>query len=186
MNLSYLNQNITKLLSQRDWLIALAATLALSNVLLSMIVFGKREQVILVPPHHAKSLRVQGTDVSQEYLEEMGVYMSKLLLDLSPATFTYNHEVLLKYVAPESYGALKKKLLKDGEQYAKLQLSTSFKPSQVTANPKTLHVDIIGILTSYIAGKEVESVQELITLEFTQRGGGLLLKRVTGGLNHES
>lgn len=155
-------------------------------MLLSIIVFGKREQVILVPPHHSKSFRVQGSDISQEYLEEMGVYMSKLLLDLSPATFTYNHEVLLKYVTPESYGTLKKKLLKDGEQYTKLQLSTNFKPSQITANPKTLQVDVIGTLTSYVAGKEVESSQELVTLEFTQRGSGLLLKRVKGGLQHES
>lgn len=186
MNLSYSNQNTTNLRSQRNWLMVLSGILVLSNVLLSMIVFGKREQVILVPPHHTKSLRVQGTDISQEYLEEMGVYISKLLLDLSPATFMYNHEVLLKYVAPEFYGALKKKLLRDGEQYTKLQLSTNFKPSQVTASPKKLQVDVIGTLTSYIASKEVESTQEIITLEFTQRGGGLLLKRVKGGLQHES
>ena len=186
MNHSFLNQDVTKFRFQRDWLIALTATLALSNVLLSLIVFGKREQVVLVPPHHAKSLRVQGNDISKEYLEELGVYMAKLLLDLSPASFSYNHEVLLKYVAPESYGVLKKKLMKDGEQYTKLQLSTSFKPSQVTATPKTLHVDVIGTLTSYIAGKEVESSQEIVSLEFTQRGGGLLLKRVKGGLQHES
>ena len=186
MKIDFLHQDITQLVSHRNWLVALVGVLALTNVLLSMIVFGKREQVILVPPHHAKSLRVQGNDISKEYLEELGVYMAKLLLDLSPASFSYNHEVLLKYVAPESYGALKKKLFKDGEQYTKLQLSTSFKPSQVTAIPKTLTVDVIGTLTSYIAGKEVESTQELIILEFTQRGGGLLLKRVKGGLQHES
>lgn len=186
MKTDFFHQNITKLLSQRKGLVALTALLAFSNVLLCLIVFGKREQVILVPPQITKSLRVQGDVISKEYLEEIGVYMAKLLLDLSPSSYSYNHEVLLKYVAPESYGALKKKLLKDGDQYTTLQLSTSFKPSQVTAYPKTLQVDVIGTLTSYIAGKEADSSQELVTLEFTQRGGGLLLKRVRGGLQHES
>ena len=174
MKTDFFHQNITKLLSQRKGLVALTALLAFSNVLLCLIVFGKREQVILVPPQITKSLRVQGDVISKEYLEEIGVYMAKLLLDLSPASYSYNHEVLLKYVAPESYGALKKKLLQDGDQYTTLQLSTSFKPSQV------LKEDITGryahrldedgnedkslspkdgasrALTSFVAGQEEE------------------------------
>src|SRR4030066_1598133 len=102
MKTDFLHQNVTKLLSQRKWLRALTGLLVLSNVLLCLIVFGKREQVILVPPHITKSLRVQGDVISKEYLEEIGVYMAKLLLDLSPSSYSYNHEVLLKYVAPES------------------------------------------------------------------------------------
>ncbi|HCC24858.1 MAG TPA: hypothetical protein DEP85_05050, partial [Holosporales bacterium] len=60
MKTDFFHQNITKLLSQRKGLVALTALLAFSNVLLCLIVFGKREQVILVPPQITKSLRVQG------------------------------------------------------------------------------------------------------------------------------
>src|SRR5437660_12446522 len=97
----------------------------------------KSERIILVPPHIKRTLWVEGGEVSKEYLEEMGAYLSKLLLDLSPTSFSYNHETLLKYAAPEAYGTLKKQLLKDGEQYTKLQLSTHFRPAQITANPQT-------------------------------------------------
>lgn len=185
MNLSFLGQDIIRLLSDRNWLLFFASTFALSNILLGVLVFGKREQVILVPPNITKPLKVQGGDVSKEYLEEIGIYMSKLLLDLSPSSFPYNHETLLKYAAPEAYGPLKKRLLKDGHQYQKLQLSTHFNPSQVTAFPDSLKIEVKGTLTSYVAGKQIDSTQETLWLNFTHRGGGLLLKNVKGGYHHE-
>ena len=186
MNIEYLHQNIIKLLSQRNSLFILLAILSLSNVLLVAALICKSERVILVPPHIHKSLWVEGGEVSSEYLEEMGAYLSKLLLDLSPTSFPYNHETLLKYATPEAYGDLKKQLIHDGEQYTQLQLSTHFKPQEVIADPQTLEVQVKGLLTSFIAGKQIRESQETLSLKFTQRGGGLLLESTTGGIPHAS
>lgn len=185
MNVDVLDQDIERLLRQRKWLMILSGALLISNLLSGFIVLSKREQVILVPPHFTKSLKFQGSEVSKEYLEEFSIYLTMIFLDLSPSSFSYHHDILLKYVTPESYGSLKKKLLKDGEQYKKLQLSTNFQVSQVTADPKSLTVEVKGILTSYVAGKQVESTLESVVLEFTNRGGGLLLKQLIGGLSDE-
>jgi len=180
----YLHQSIIKLLSQRNGLLALAGILSLSNVLLVVGLICKSERVILVPPHIHKSLWVEDGEVSKEYLEEMGAYLSKLLLDLSPTSFPYNHETLLKYATPEAYGSLKKQLIHDGEQYIKLQLSTHFKPAEVIANSQTLEVQVKGMLTSFMAGKQIRESQETLSLQFTQRGGGLLLESISGGNEH--
>ena len=153
-------------------------------MILTTALFLKNERTILVPPHITKTLWVEGGTVSKEYLEEMGLYISKLLLDLSPTGFSYNHETLLKYAAPEAYGALKKQLMEDGEHYTKLQLSTHFKPTEVKANPNKLHVEVKGTLSSYVAGKEIRSSLETLSLQFSLRGAGLLLEKVTGGLSH--
>lgn len=176
MKLDFFQHNITKLLSQRNNLFVLAGALVFSNVLLVVGLICKHERIILVPPQITKTLWVQGSEVSQEYLEEMGLYISKLLLDLSPTSFPYNHAVLLKYATPEAYGNLKKQLMKDGEHYTKLQLSTHFKPTEITANPQTLRVEVKGQLLSYVAGKQIQDSQETIFLKFAMRGSGLLLE----------
>lgn len=178
MKFDFLKYNITELLPQRNSLFVLVGILSLSNVLLVVGLVCKNERVILVPPQITKTLWVQGGEVSQSYLEEMGLYMSKLLLDLSPTSFAYNHAVLLKYATPEAYGALKKQFIKDGEQYTKLQLSTHFKPTEITANPQTLEVEVKGQLLSYVAGKQIQDSQETLFLKFAMRGGGILLERV--------
>ncbi|MBS0272302.1 MAG: type IV conjugative transfer system protein TraE [Proteobacteria bacterium] len=182
----FLHQNIIKLLSQRNGLLILGGVLSLSNVLLVAALICKSERTILVPPYINKTLWVEGREVSKEYLEEMGAYLSKLLLDISPSSFSYNHETLLKYATPEAYGTLKNQLLKDGEHYIQLQLSTHFKPIEVTANPKSLEVHVKGLLTSFIAGKQIRDVQESLFLQFTQRGGGILLESISGGTPHVS
>ncbi|MBS0271671.1 MAG: type IV conjugative transfer system protein TraE [Proteobacteria bacterium] len=186
MKAEFLHQNIIKLLSQRNGLLMLAGILSLSNVLLVVALICKSERIILVPPHIHKVLWIEGGEISKEYLEEMGAYLSKLLLDISPTSFPYNHETLLKYATPEAHGELKKQLIKDGEQYTQLQLSTHFKPAEVIASPQILEVQIKGLLTSFMAGKQVKESQETIILKFTQRGGGLLLESISGGNPHAS
>ncbi len=185
MKTEFFFHNILKTISQRNIWIGMAAGMTVSILVLSAALFLKNERTILVPPQINKTLWVEGRTVSKEYLEEMGIYMSKLLLDLSPSSFTYNHETLLKYVAPEAYGALKKQLMEDGEQYTKFDLSTHFKPTQVIANPSTLQVEVKGNLTSYMANKEIKSSLETVSLHFSLRGAGLLLEKVTGGIAHD-
>ncbi|MBY0500432.1 MAG: type IV conjugative transfer system protein TraE [Alphaproteobacteria bacterium] len=184
MEADFLRHNILETISQRNAWIGISTLMAMSTVLLSMAIFLKNERTILVPPHITKTLWVEGGTVSKEYLEEMGLYISKLLLDLSPTSFAYNHETLLKYATPEAYGILKKQLIEDGEHYTKLQLSTHFKPTEVKANPNKFFVEVKGNLTSYVAGKEIHSSLETLSLQFSLRGAGLLLEKVTGGHSH--
>jgi conjugal transfer pilus assembly protein TraE len=108
MKADFLHHNILKVISQRNAWIGVSALMAMSNILLSTALFLKNERTILVPPHITKTLWVEGGAVSKEYLEEMGLYVSKLLLDLSPLSFVYNHETLLRYTTPEAYGGFKK------------------------------------------------------------------------------
>lgn len=164
----------------------LVGFLGVSNALLALTVFWKSEKTILIPFDLQTPCWVQGKRVSREYLEQVGRDVAMLLLDISPASYSYKHEALLKIVVPESYGALKGQLMKDGEQYESLQLSTSFKPSEITALPETLAVQVKGTLTSYMAQKEVHSSLESLTFQFIHRGGLLLLKSVSGGNPHVS
>ena len=45
------------------------------------------------------------------------------------------------------------------------------------ATPSTLQVNVKGILTSYVAGKEMSSLPETVAIQFSLRGAGLLLEK---------
>jgi len=186
MKFDFFKENILELHFQRNFFAILSGVLLLNTILLSGAVFWKRERTILVPPRLTKQMWVQGNAVSQEYLSEMAGYIAKLFLDLSPSNFAYNHNLLLTYATPEAYGALKKQFLKEAEEYTKLQLSTHFKPAEITASPETLEASVTGTLSSYVAGKHVRDSQETVAIKFTHRDAGLLLEQVTGGLKNES
>lgn len=183
MNFEFFKDNILELRVQRNIIGVLATVLLLNNLILSGAVFYGRERVVLVPPRITKQLWVQGNEVSKEYLTEMGAYISKLFLDLSPSTVSYNHGILLTYATPEAYGSLKKQFLKEAEEYTKLQLSTHFKPIEILANLETMEVSIKGSMSSYVAGKHIRDSQEAVVIRFTHRDAGLLLEKVTGGLS---
>lgn len=186
MNFDFFKENILDLRVQRNLLGLLAAALLVNNLILSGAVCFSRERIVLVPPRITKQLWVQGNQVSKEYLTEMGAYMSKLFLDLSPATVFYNHGTLLTYATPEAYGQLKKQFRKEADEYTKLQLSTHFKPIEILSNPETMEVTIKGSMRSYVAGKHIRDSHETVVIQFTHRDAGLLLEKVTWGLPQES
>jgi len=186
MKVAFLHQNMSKLISQRNGFFILVGFLVLSNVMLVTLVLGKKEKVILIPPQLENPFWVKGEEVSAEYLEDMGHFMAMLLLDISPTSFPFKHKVLLRHTTPEAYGPLHAQLLKDGEHYISLQLSTHFKPSQVIANPKTWEADVTGSLTSFVGDKKVKETTETLTFKFTHRAGYFLLERVSGGNPHAS
>ena len=180
MNFSFFKENILNLRTQRNGLGILAGLLLVNNLILSGAVFYKRERTILVPPKVSKPFSIQGDAVSKEYLIEMGAYMAKLFLDLSPSSIPYNHALLLTYATPEAYGALKKQLLKEAEEYRNLQLSTHFKPREITPNPETLEVTIKGTMSSYVAGKHIRDSQETVIIRFIHRDTGLQVSGIRG------
>lgn len=186
MKTDFLNQNIAKLLSQRNAIAIVSGIQTLSMAVLIIALVCKSERTILMPPEIKREMWFQGGYVSASYLESLGEYISKLLLDITPSSFAHNHEQILKYATPEAYGALQKQLIHDGEQYKKLQLSTHFYPNQLTVNHKTLEVEVKGTLTSYIAGNKIQDTQETIIIKFTNRGASMLLESVSGGNPHVS
>lgn len=178
------SQNLTDIRSQRNALLMVTCLLAANSVLLTGGLLFSSEKVIVLPPEPRQEFWIKGGKVSKEYLEDMGWGLSKLLLDLSPSTYVYNHEKLLTFTAPESYGRLKRTLAKEGESYKDLQLATHFYPSEITANPETLSVKVKGILSSFVGGKFVRSSEEVLEFKFSHRGGSFLLESITGAPSH--
>jgi len=186
MRLDILQEKVTKRLAQRDTVLILSVIMALSNVILITAYVLKGERIVLVPPQIKNTFWVEEGSVSKEYLEEMTLFISQLLLDNSPSSCAYKRDIILRYATPEAYSALKKRLLKEEETYKELQLTTHFKPLEINASPETLNVQLTGYLTSFVSGQKVRESQEKLSLKFVLRGGKLMLESLTGGVNHAS
>lgn len=185
MKVAVLEQHVTKLWTERNSVLVVAVIMAFTNLILVGGYMFKGERTILVPPEITKPFWVGGGKVSREYLEEMALFFSMFLLDMSPETAEYKHKVLLKYVAPENYGSLKKKFLKDQEAYKTLQLATTFKPRQVKVYPDKLEAEVKGSLSSFVASDKVRTEEHTLHLKFALRGAGLLLDEVKGGISDD-
>lgn len=181
MRFEILKANISQLIKERNTSLILSLLMGVSNIALLSAYLFKDERIILVPPNIKNTFWVEEGRISREYLEEMSLFMSTLLLDNSPSSYAYKRDVILRYATPEAYSDLKKKLIDDEERYRDLQLSTTFKPQEVISDSKTLEVILKGQLSSFVAGQKINDIQETLTLQFNLRGGKIMLQTFKGG-----
>ena len=157
----------------RLWLVV-ATTMMLSNLLLVVYLLGldSREKTIVVPPNLERPFTVQGEEVSQDYLIQLGEWFSALALSYTPKSIEYRRQLFLRYAAPESYSALKSEFESESQRIKRNEMSALFFP--VDARVKGLYVAITGDQVQRV-GKEVVGEKRV-----TYR----LQLRLSGGFPH--
>ena len=78
-------KRLTYLNVQRNLLIALSAILLTIVLLQTLLLFFKKERMIISPPELKQSYWVEGERFSNSYLEEMALFFTHLLLDVTEA-----------------------------------------------------------------------------------------------------
>src|SRR5687767_8218465 len=119
MQFSLSKKRLGHLHVQRNLLASLSAVLLLIAFLQTLLLFFKKERTIITPPELSQSYWVQGNRFSPSYLEEMALYFTHLLLDVTESNVLLQGEVLLRYVSSEAYGRFKAKLLEDEKRLKK-------------------------------------------------------------------
>ena len=168
-------KRLTYLNVQRNFLVALSAILLTIVVLQTLLLFFKKERTIISPPELKQSYWVEGERFSNSYLEEMALFFTHLLLDVTEANVLPQGEILLRYVTPEAYGDFKSKLLNDEKRLKKQQLSLQFTPQSIEF-VNSLIIDVNGFLANYIGAKKVSQVPETYRVGFFQKKGRLFLE----------
>lgn len=169
------NDSLELMLKQRNWAIAFALVMLISNVLLGIKIFYGQERVIIVPAYIKKSFWVEGESISKEYLEEMTMFFANLVLNVTPESIDYQSDVVLKYVSPEFHNIFYQRLLEEGQRLKKESLSTSFRPQEIIADNTKGEVIITGILTQYVGDKKAGQVKESYKATYVYSNGILML-----------
>jgi type IV conjugative transfer system protein TraE len=151
-------------------------------VLSAFLAVGKLalvEEKIIMVPGIAREMIIEGSKVSQSYLEESAVLYASCLLDLTADTISAKRDMILKHASPRSkknIEALQQYFAVKEEEHKKFGLMTFFAVKTLLVNTKTLEVIIEGRLTSTFGKKgiEEENVRYLMSFDFV--GGFLKIK----------
>ena len=175
MNATLLKSETASLRFQRNALLAFAALLAGSLLLSLSLLLFKQERIVVAPPVVEKEFWVSSSAVSSTYLEQFGLFLSKLLFEKTPASSKAQREALLRHTDPSFAAALGAKLLKEEKALSKQNASYVFFPEEVVVNPSKKSVSILGERIAYILEKPVSKEKERYILTFKQAGSRLLL-----------
>ena len=171
------------LLRHRNYLTFIASGLLGSNLLMTFALCTQSERVVLVPPHLTGATWVERSKVSPQYLEEMALFFGSILLNKTPQSASYLHELLLRYAETSGIGMLKHQLREEEERYQKSGLSTSFYPKKVTVQERSLQVELSGEMVGYVSQKCIFQREETYRFTFSFAHGRLLItsfKPLTG------
>lgn len=178
MDMKAYKQGIEKIHYQRNIFAFFGLILLLSNLLLAVFLFIKRERVVIVPPVVEKEFWVEGSCLSPSYLEQFGLFLSQLLLNKSPDSVALQNRILMRYVSPAYSPVFGKALDQEKEEMVQQKLSYLFFPSKVQIAPKLKQVVLEGERVVYLGENEFLKELRRYILSFDFPNGTLLLKEL--------
>ena len=157
----------------------LVVVLGLATAILSLaLLFAMNNtRVVVVPPEISKTFWVDRDAVSKEYLEQMGMFIAQLELNVSPASQGFQAKELLKYVDPSFAGAMETKFLAAGRELKQDSASTWFRPIMIRVDAQDKEVAITGEYRVTVADKEVVKTNKTYLEQFRMDGGRIFLTR---------
>lgn len=156
---------------------AIIISLILIIFMLTIIAFSRKTivQTILVPPQIQRTMTISNNEYSKEYLEEIGAYLTSLLLNATPETVEYQHQLLLKYVSPKYRDALNAELKLTERYIKKNNISTYFTTRKGAADPKDGTLTIDGVFKVSVGKKITETQNKKFLISFNNDEGKLSL-----------
>ncbi len=165
-------------ISKIVWLL-LGASLT-TSLLLTLVLLGKKTivQTVLVPPEVNRSISISNTATSKAYLEEMGVFLTQLLMNASPTTVEKQHQILLNYVAPEYYQALAQELTITKNYIRRNNITTMFIPRRVTGFEANNTVKLEGQFVVSAGDRIASKSQRILIISFKNNNGKISLTSI--------
>ena len=179
-----LEKSLQGLEFQRNVFLAFSILTSLSLLIVCAFLFLKKERVVVVPPVLEKEFWVDAQSVSATYLEQIGLFLSQLLLSKSSQSAAAQRSTLLRHTDPAFAGVLKQRLMEEEEILTKQNAAYVFYPVDMKVNLSNMSLILMGDRLLFVAGKQVSSVREEYTLHFSYVGARLLLKSITNGKEH--
>ncbi len=152
----------------------------LTNCLLAAGFFtiDRTHRETLVPPTITKTFWVEDDQVSDSYMEQMGLFILRNALDVTPVSAEYQARMILKYAAPASYGELERDLITNAKRQQKDGVSTFYSVISVTPDGKNRQVVFNGVLRTMLGDKVVSDVQKQYAIKFGQSNGRVFVKEL--------
>jgi conjugal transfer pilus assembly protein TraE len=140
------------------------------NILLAVAIvsLNKETRTVNLPPKVDKGFWIEGEKMSPEYIEQMGNYVTQLMLNVTPNSVQYQGKMVLDITAPASYNSLKHKTALSGAVLNRDGVSTFFSPRQVYTDAQHFpnKVAFGGNLSVVMSDKKVSEFAKVYLVEF--------------------
>ena len=178
MDFDRLNNDIKEMRRRNRSLGLTVGALAIGHVVALIVILNLIGTVrtVIVPPSIDKSFWVSRDKASSEYLEQMGSFIAWLVLDVTPSSIDWKKGVLLGYVEPGQYGALKTRQEVEAERLRRINASTLFMPQQLVPSEDAQTVVVRGRLRTLVNGFETANDLKAYLVEFSFNGARMHLK----------
>lgn len=178
MDFDRLNGDL-KEMRRRNRSLAMSLGLVAASLILALVIILDllgSVRTVVVPPSLNKTFWVTRDKASSEYLEQMGSFIAWLILDVTPASIDWKKEMLLAYVEPDQYGALKTRQEVEAERLKRINAATAFSPQQLVSSEDTQSIVIRGRLRTLVNGMETTNELHAYRIEFSYAGARMHLK----------
>jgi conjugal transfer pilus assembly protein TraE len=174
------------LITRRNAFLSIAIISLFTNLILviAFITCLGKERIILVPPTIEKSFWVENNLVSAEYLSEMSHFFIGLRFNVSPSTAETQREMLLRYVDPSIYEALKTQMLSDAVHINKEHISSVFYPVDIKVQANELKTTLIGDFVSTIGTTTLPAQRVAYEITYGYHEGRLWIKTFNEVITH--
>jgi conjugal transfer pilus assembly protein TraE len=155
--------------------IAIVALIFLS-ILMMLKISSQQTTVIAEPPSRAQAISMTGDRVDAAWLEEMGLWVAHLMLDVTPQSVPWQREQVLRMTHPEIHGDLEQRMVAQAKRLIESNATTSFWPQQVAPDPDGQQTLLMGRLDTYVNGTRTSSATTAYRVSFRSKGGRILIK----------
>lgn len=171
MNNSKYNSALLNANSQTNKLwIALFISLVIIILLgLKLYATETSEKTIVVPSSFNKPFSVKGDDYSNEYKEQVALFILDNLLTFQPSNAKYQFGEVLRWVHPNNYPALKAKLNAEARKIIADSSSSVFYKNGVSVRGN--EVVVRGEIVGFVGGNEVSRRTTAIKLPLDTQNG---------------
>lgn len=161
---------------QRNVLLMVTVIMLASNLLLAIGIFSKSEKVVIVPALK-EGVAITGVNgFNESYIEQMTIFFSELLFDLTPGNIGYKRDILLRHVYAPYYKVFTEYYKEEESKYKKYSLSSKFDITGMKVLKAGEKVEVKGLLSSKF-GHDAKKQEEVIyKLGFKKSHGRLLIK----------
>jgi type IV conjugative transfer system protein TraE len=161
------DQLVAKEIANKTVSIILACALMVASF--TMYKLYTEQKIIIVPTNTTKEFSVTSNSVSEEYLHQIGQYISTALLNVSPNSAKGQFELILDLASPSFYQNLKLELSNQTRYLVENGITSAFWAK--TFKFEKDHIVVHGTKHNIISDKVVEKKEIVLKIYFEVQNG---------------
>lgn len=156
----------------------LSAAIVAMSMTISHI--SDKQTVVVVPPNMTKEFRVTGNEISRDYFEQVGFYLSDRILSVSPETVDSSFDAILPYFTtdPDAIKVIRQQMADQALAIKENDIYQVFYPMKMAYNEKGMKFSIEGMLRKMSANNLISSAKSTVTYDFKVKNGKLIITSV--------